>query len=323
MSSLTDADGAAKQRPAAGPAPTSRAVDPEPHDGDVHVWPLRNNLYLLAGEGGNIVVQAGGEGAFVVDAGSGRLADKVIAAIRRVTDKPIQFIANTSFRSEHTGGNVALRAAGGDPSVRGSFFALQFADAGVGATIMAHQNVQTRMVAAKRPPAGTPSDTFLQERRRTFHNDDVIEMFWEPRAVTDGDGIVHFRRADVIAAGDVFTTTQYPAIDLENGGTVAGEIQALNDVLGRTVYQHQGEGGTIVVPGHGYVCDEHEVVEYRDMLVIIRDRVQAMVRNGASLAQVRAARPTADYDPRYGANTGPWTTDMFVEAIYRDLSARK
>jgi glyoxylase-like metal-dependent hydrolase (beta-lactamase superfamily II) len=323
MSNSTDADGVAKQRPTAGPAPVSRAVDPEPHDGDVHAWPLQANLYMLAGDGGNVAVQVGPEGAFVVDAGSGRLADKAIAAIRRLTDKPIQFIANTSFRPEHTGGNVMLRAAGGDPSVRGSFFALQFADAGVGATIMAHQNVQTRMVAAKRPAAGNPSDTFLQERRRTFHNDDVIEMFWEPHAVTDGDSIVHFRRADVIVAGDVFTTTGYPVIDLENGGTVAGEIQALNDILARTVYQHQGEGGTIVVPGHGYVCDEHEVVEYRDMMVIVRDRVRAMIRNGASVAQVRAARPTADYDPRYGANTGPWTTEMFVEAVYRDISAGK
>ena len=121
---------------------------------------------------------------------------------------------------------------------------------------------------------------------------------------------MHFRRADVIVAGDVFTTTQYPAIDLQNGGSVKGEIAALNDILKRTVYKHQGEGGTIVVPGHGYVCDEHEVVEYRDMMVIIRDRVQSMVKKGATLAQVKAARLTADYDTRYGATTGPWTTDM-------------
>jgi glyoxylase-like metal-dependent hydrolase (beta-lactamase superfamily II) len=168
-----------------------------------------------------------------------------------------------------------------------------------------------------------PSDTFLEERRRTFHNNDAIEMFWERNAVTDGDSIVHFRRPDVIVTGDVVTTTQYPVIDLQNGGTVSGEIAALNDILKRTVYRHQGEGGTIVVPGHGYVCDEHEVVEYRDMIVIIRDRVQAMVRKGATLAQVKGARLTADYDTRYGSTTGPWTTDMFVEAVFRDLSGRK
>jgi glyoxylase-like metal-dependent hydrolase (beta-lactamase superfamily II) len=320
---LTAADGMSKLRPAPGAAVTSRAVNPEPGDDDIHVWPLRDHVYLLTGDRGNIVVQVGDEGAFVVDSGTGRLAEKTIAAIRRLSERPVQFIANTSFRPDHTGGNVKLRAAGGDPSVRGSFFALQFADAGVGATIMAQQNVQTRMVAAGRPAEGNPSDTFLEERRRTFHNGEAIEMFWERNAVTDGDSLVHFRGADVIVAGDLLTTTQYPVIDLQNGGSVSGEIAALNDILKRTVYRHQGEGGTIVVPGHGYVCDEHEVVEYRDMVVIVRDRIRALVKNGATLEQVKAARVTADYDPRYGATAGPWTTDMFVEAVYRDLPRRK
>jgi glyoxylase-like metal-dependent hydrolase (beta-lactamase superfamily II) len=320
---LTAADEAAKIRPVGTSLVTSRSVDPEPADNEIHVWPLRGSVYLLTGDSGNIVVQVGDEGAFVVDSGNGRLADKTVAAIRRLTERPIQFIANTSFRPDHTGGNVRLRSAGADPSVRGTFFSLQFADAGVGATIMAQQNVQTRMVAAGRAPDGNPSDTFLEERRRTFHNSDSVEMFWERNAVTDGDSIVHFRRADVIAAGDVFTTTQYPFIDLQNGGSVSGEIAALTDILKRTVYQHQGEGGTIVVPGHGYVCDEHEVAEYRDMVVIVRDRVQAMVRSGATLAQIKAARVTADYDPRYGASNGPWTTEMFVEAVYRDLTLRR
>ena len=147
-------------------------------------------------------------------------------------------------------------------------------------------------------------------------------MFWEPNAVTDGDSIVHFRRADVIVTGDIFTTTQYRSIDMENGGSVQGEIKALNDILERTVYQHQEEGGTIVVPGHGYVSDEHEVVEYRDMVVIVRDRVQAMIRKGATLDQVKAARLTADYDTRYGSTSGAWTTDRFVEAVYASLTRR-
>jgi cyclase len=322
LASLTDADGLARTRPAAGIQAVSRAADPDPRDGNVHVWPLRAGVFLLVGDSGNIVVQAGDEGAFVVDTGSGRLAEQTLAQIRRLTDKPIQFIANTGFQPEHTGGNAVLRASGADPSVRGSFFSLQFADAGVGATIMAHQNVQTRLVRANRPPAGVPSDTFLQERRRTFHNDDAIEMFWEPGAVTDGDSIVQFRKADIIVTGDLFTTTGYPQMDLQNGGGVQGEIRALNDILNRTVYRHQGEGGTIVVPGHGYVCDEHEVVEYRDMVVIVRDRVLAMLKKGATLEQVKAARPTADYDTRYGAASGDWTTDRFVEAVYASLVRR-
>jgi glyoxylase-like metal-dependent hydrolase (beta-lactamase superfamily II) len=319
LRTATGAEGTARTLPAVGPSLTSRAVDPEPHDGEIHVMPLRDHVYLLAGDGANIVVQVGDEGALVVDSGTGALADKTIAAIRALSAKPIQFIANTGYRADHTGGNPKLRASGADPSVVGTFFALGFADAGVGATIMAHQNVQNHMNALKAPPAGIPSDTFLDERRRTFHNGDAIEMFLEPNAVTDADSIVQFRRADIIVTGDIFTTTQYPFIDVKNGGSVQGEIKALNDILNRTVYQHESEGGTIVVPGHGYVCDEHEVVEYRDMVAIVRDRVQAMIRNGATLEQVKAARPTADYDSRYGSNTGPWTTNMFVEAVYADL----
>ena len=166
-----------------------------------------------------------------------------------------------------------------------------------------------------------PADTYLEDRRRKFHNGDAIELFYQPAAVTDGDSLVYFRRADVIVAGDIFSTTQYPVIDVKSGGSVQGEINALNSILNRTVYRHQGEGGTYVVPGHGYLSDEHEVLEYRDMVVIVRDRVRAMIESGATLAQVQAARVTADYDTQYGANSGPWTTEMFVEAVYTSLKA--
>lgn len=315
-------DETALTRPRPGVRPTSQATPVEPGDGEIHSWRVRDNVHLLVGDGGNIVVQTGDEGAFVVDTGSGRLSAKVLAAIRRLTDRPIQFIANTSALADRTGGNATLGAAGGDPSVRGTFFSLQFRDAGVGATIMAHQNVQNRLTTAKAPATAMPTDTFLSERRRTFHNGDAIELFWQPNAVTDGDSLVHFRRADVIVAGHVFATTRFPLIDVAQGGSVDGSIKALNTILDMTVFAHQGEGGTIVVPGHGYVSDEHEVVEYRDMLVIVRDRIRAMKTGGATLAQVIAGRPTADYDTRYGAVAGAWTTDMFVEAIYRTLPAR-
>jgi cyclase len=311
-------DGLDAMRPSATVA-VSKAPNPEPTDGEIHTWPIRDNVYLLTGDGGNIVVQVGDQGAFVVDTGTGKLATKTIAAIRKLTERPIQFIANTGFHPDRTGGNVALRAAGIDPSLKGTFFAMQFRDAGTAATIMGHQNVQNRLSAAGMRTEGQPSDTFLEERRRKFHNDDAIEMLWQPNAVTDGDSIVHFRRADVIVAGNLFTTTQYPFIDVANGGSVAGEIRALNEILSRTVYRHQEEGGTIIIPGHGYVSDEHEVVEYRDMVAIVRDRIRALIAKGATLAQVKAARPTADYDARYGATTGPWTTDMFVEAVFRSL----
>jgi cyclase len=325
---MTDAQGTALLSPAPGrPNETSKAVDPEPRDGEIHVWPIRENVYMLVGDGGNIVVQTGDQGAFVVDTGTGRMSDKVIAAIEKLSERPIQFIANTSFLPDRTGGNAKLGAAGMDPSLPGSFFVNSapravtglFADPNRHATIMAHNNVTNRMQDAKIPDDAVPGDTYLEERRRKSHNGDSIEMFYEPNAVTDGDSIVFFRRADVIVAGNIVDLTRYPMIDPKNGGSIEGEIKALNDILNRTNYEHEGEGGTYVVPGHGFLADEHEVVEYRDMVVIVRDRVKAMVSAGATLAQVKAARLTADYDTRYGSSTGPWTTDMFVEAVYNTL----
>ncbi len=322
-----EAEAAAKTElvPSTGPQHASRAVDPDPHDGEIHVLPVQGNIYMLVGDGGNIALQTGEQGAFVVDTGAGKLTDKVIAAIRElIGTKPIQFVFNTSFHLDHTGGNVKIHAAGMDPSLPGSFFSGSNQDIGVGATIIAHQNVQNRMSAptgqaSPFPSEAWPTDTYLQARRRKFYNGEGIEGFWEPNASTDGDSIVHFRRSDVIATGDIFDTTRYPWIDTKNGGSLQGEITALNNILDMTVYAHLGEGGTLIIPGRGRVCDEYEVSEYRDMLVIFRDRVQAMINKGATLEQVQAARLTADYDDRFGATSGPWTTNMFVEAIYTSL----
>ena len=302
-----------------GPPHASRALDSDPHDGEVHVLPVQGSVSMLVGDGGNIAVQVGDQGPLVVDTGAGQLADKVIAAIRKLSDKPIQFIVNTSFHAAHTGGNVKLHASGEDPSLFGSFFSAQFADAGRGATIIAHQNVQNRMNAARSPSSGVPTDTFLEGRRRKYHNDEGVEVFYEPNAITDGDTIVHFRRSDVIVTGEILTTTQYPFIDINHGGSIRGEIAALNNILDKTIYKHEGEGGTLVIPGRGRLCDEYEVSEYRDMLAIIRDRVGAMILTNASLEQVKAARVTADFDDRYGTTSGPWTTNMFVEAVYASL----
>jgi glyoxylase-like metal-dependent hydrolase (beta-lactamase superfamily II) len=330
LRTVNDAEANGLLSPARGrPSETSKATDSEPRDGNIHIWPIRDNIYMLLGDGGNIVVQTGDQGAFVVDTGEGKLSEKVIAAIRTLSANPIQFIANTSFRREHTGGNAALGSAGQDPSLPGSFFLLQAPRGVTGffdnplthATMMAHANVQVRMQAAGAPAGAVPADTYLEDRRRKFHNGDAVELFYQPAAVTDGDSLVYFRRADVIVAGDIFSTTQFPVIDVKSGGSVQGEINALNEILNRTVYRHQGEGGTYVVPGHGYLSDEHEVLEYRDMVVIVRDRVKAMIDAGATLAQVKAARVTADYDTQYGANAGPWTTEMFVEAVFNSLKA--
>ena len=308
----------AKMLPA-GPPQTNRAPDPTQTDGNIHVFPVAGSVYLLNGDGANIAVQVGPQGAMVVDTGAGKLSDKVIAEIGRLSPKPIQFIVNTSFHTDHVGGNKKLQAAGADPSLTGSFFSNQFADAGQGATVIGQQNVQTRMQEQKPAMEAPPSDTYLEDRRRKYHNEEPVEIFPMPNAITDGDSIVLFRRSDVIVTGDIFTTTQYPFIDLKNGGSLQGEIRALNFILDRTVYQHDEDGGTLIIPGHGRVTNEWEVAEYRDMLVIIRDRVQALIKSGATVEQVKAARVTADFDPRFGATTGSWTTDTFVEAVYASL----
>jgi len=322
---LVDAvrDPAASERAAkarmmpAGPPAVSRAPDPTPKDGEIHTFRVSGNVHLLAGDGANIAVQVGPQGAFVVDTGAGKLSDKVVAAIAKLSAKPIQFIVNTTFRPDHTGGNAKLQMAGADPSLTGTFFSMQFQGAGQAATIISQLKTQTRMIEQKLP--APPTDTFVEERRRKHYNGEAVEVFPQQNATTDGDSLVHFRRADVIVAGDIFTTTEYPHIDTKNGGSVQGEIRALNFILDRTVYVHDEDGGTLIIPGHGRVTDEWEVAEYRDMVVIVRDRVQALMQSGATLQQVLAARPTADYDVRYGATAGPWTTDMFVEAVYTSL----
>ena len=317
------ADTAAKNRliPALGPAKASRAVDPDPHDGEIHVLPVQGNVYMLVGDGGNIAVQAGNEGAMVVDSGAGRLSDKVIAAIRTISNKPIQFVINTSLHPDHIGGNAKLHAAGVDPEANGGNLRT-FADAGVGATMLSHLNVLKRISAARTvapiPAEGWPTDTYTQGRRRKLHNGEAVEIFHQPNATTDGNSIVHFRRSDVIVTGDIFNSTSYPFIDVRAGGSVRGEIAALNNILDKTVSFRQ-EGGTMIIPGHGRLCNEWEVTEYRDMMVIIRDRVQALISKGATLQQVLAARVSADYDTRFGSNSGPWTTAMFIEAVYTSL----
>jgi glyoxylase-like metal-dependent hydrolase (beta-lactamase superfamily II) len=143
---------------------------------------------------------------------------------------------------------------------------------------------------------------------------------YQPAAHTNGDILVFFRGSDVISTGDLFVTTGYPEIDLKQGGHINGVIEGLNRILDLAISDTFTEGGTRIVPGHGRICDEFEVLEYRDMVTIIRDRVQAMMKKKMTLDQVKAARPTLDYEPRFGSTTGPWTTAMFVDAIYQNLT---
>jgi cyclase len=156
-----------------------------------------------------------------------------------------------------------------------------------------------------------------------FFNGEGVQIFYEPAAHTDGDSMVYFRASDVIATGDVFSTTSYPVLDLANGGSINGVLNALNHILELAVPEFRSEGGTMIVPGHGRICDIADVAYYRDMVTVIRDRVQDAIKRGLTLAQIKDARLTMDYDGRYGATSGAWTTDMFVEAVYRSLSQKR
>jgi cyclase len=265
---------------------------------------------MLVGGGGNIAVQVGDDGVLVVDTGIAATSEKVIAAIRRLSDGPIRWIVNTNGDPDHTGGNTAISHAG--RTVNGN-----------SAAIHAHEDVLTRMDKAGVPQSSWPLNTYYEPSKDFFFNGEAIFLKHAPAAHTGGDTIVYFRHSDVIVAGDVFMTTTYPVIDTKNGGSVEGLIDGMNHILDVAVPKRLQEGGTYVIPGHGRVSDEADVLEYRDMLVIVRDRIQDLIKKGRTLEQIKAARPTLDYDPRYAAASGPWTTAMFIEAVYQDLSKKK
>ena len=286
---------------------------------EVHVLPVQGNVYMLVGAGGNITLQAGKDGVLLVDTMYAALNEKVVAAIRTVSKGPIRYIINTHMHADHTDGNEKMAKLGA--TIAGGNV-MQLSDAAVGAAVIAHENVLNRMTAQKPalPFGMLPTDTYFTNKKELFFNGEAIQILYQGNAHTDGDSMVFFRRSDVVSTGDVFTPGNFPIIDLDHGGSFNGLIASLNRIIDLTVPAEKQEGGTYVIPGHGRLCDEADVVEYRDMATIIRDRIQDMVKKGMTLEQVKAAKPTRDYDPLYGSTTGFWTTDKFVEAAYKSLS---
>jgi cyclase len=324
--------GAAPQGRQGGPAPAPQGQAagrqggaPNMDNVEVHVLPVQGNVYMAVGGFVNAAFSVGEDGVLVVDTMVEPLADKFIAEIRKVAgNKPIRYIVNTHVHADHTGGNIKVAAAG-ESVVGGNFAGQVGAAAANSAFIWAHENVLNRM---SNPPQGQPAvpfaawptDTFFTDEKELYFNGEAVQVLHQPSAHTDGDSIVFFRKSDVIAAGDVYVTTTFPIINLAQGGSLNGIIASLNRIIDLTVPREKQEGGTYVIPGHGRLTDEADVVEYRDMTTIIRDRIQDAIKKGMTLEQVKAARLVRDYEGRYGATTGFWTTDAFIEAAYRSLS---
>ena len=291
---------------------------------EIHTLQVRDGIYMIVGAGGNITMQVGVDGILLVDTQYAPLSNKIVAAIRKISDKPIHYIIDTHHHGDHTGGNANLRAAGS--TLTGGNMLGAIRDSGVGAAIIAHENVLNHLSTAKgdqaTPSSGWPTDTYFGKKKEMYFNGEGIEILHMPAAHTDGDSIVFFRRSDVISSGDVFVTTSYPVIDLAAGGSYLGIVNALERLVDIIIPVYGQDGGTLVIPGHGRLSNLGDVLNFREMVLVVRDRLQSMIKSGMTLEQVKAAKPTFDYDPVYGATTGFWTTDKFVEAAYKSLSAR-
>ncbi len=282
---------------------------------------IRPNVYVVFGAGANVTVHVGDDGLILVDSGSSDTSKALLKAVTSISNRPIRLIINTGADADHVGGNDAIARAGvpltPDP------FTLE-----PQATILAHENVLRRMSAptgrpSPFPPTAWPTETFTSQFKSLYVNDDAVQVIRQTGAHSDSDVMVLFRKADVVVTGDIIDLRHFPVIDRTRGGGIQRELDALNRLLKELIVPNLPNvlkpGGTLVVPGHGYVSDYGEVVEYRDMLTVITDIIRNMIEKGMTVDQVKAADPARGYRGRYGAGTGPWTTEMFVEAVYQSL----
>ncbi len=307
----------------AAPVPAQTAATPDFSNVEVHSLHVQGNVWMIVGGPFNAAVSIGNDGVLVVDTLVEPLADKFLAEIRKLAgDKPIRYIINTHFHADHTGGNAKVTAAG-QSIVAGNFAAQVGQDAANQANVLAHENAQLRMMSDLKPAPpfiAMPTDTFFTDSKDLFFNGEAVQILHQPAAHTDGDVIVFFRKSDVIVAGDVYINTTFPIVQIDQGGSYQGIIDALNRIIDLTVPAEKQEGGTYVIPGHGHLADEADVVEYRDMSTILRDRFLDAIKKGRTLDQIKASHPVLEYEGRYGASTGFWTTDNFIEAVYHSLS---
>lgn len=319
---------AAARVPATTPPRMTAPAAPLVPPGEVRVQRVQGQVYMLVSAEGNMAVHAGDEGVLLVDTLPAALSTPVLAAIRTISDKPIHFIVNTQAGAAHTGGNAALAAAGPTRPDRLPLAAGLGGNTGGATSIMAHENVLDRMSretggGPASSNAAWPADVYFGDEHSFFFNEEAVQLLHQPKAISDGDSVVFFRRSDVIVAGDLFSTIAYPVFDRGAGGSIDGVIAGLNRIIRLAVPNHNQEGGTLIVPGSGRLCDEMDVVEYRSMVTIVRDRVRALIEQGRTLEQVLASRPTLDYDGRYAAASGPASADGFVANVYESLRAER
>ena len=307
---------------AAAPGQTTTST---PAAGGLTIVQLRPNFHMIAGAGGNVAVQVGDDGVVIVDSGAAAKAADVVSAIKRITPKPIRYVINTNGDPDHVGGNETVSKAGQTLFTGGGGAGIGADFLGGAASILSFENVLARMSAATGavayPAAALPTETFHQLRKYMFLNGEGIEVLHQPAAHTNGDVMVFFRRSDVVVAGDVLDITRFPIIDVANGGSVDGLLAALNrliDLAIPSVPIVSRDDGTLIVSGHGRVCEQYDVVEYRDMVSIVRDRISELIKAGQTLEQIKKAAPARGYARRYG-DAAPTATDQFVEAIYRSL----
>jgi glyoxylase-like metal-dependent hydrolase (beta-lactamase superfamily II) len=283
----------------------------------LEVVSVQGNVSMLGGAGGNITVQAGKDGILLVDTGVAAMSEKVLAAIQSLSKRQITYIINTDDRIDHVGGNENFTKLGRPLAINRAAQASVF--------IIAFNTILDRMsdpaANSSIPERGWPNDTYSVPQKNLYFNGEGVQIFHQP-GTTDGNSIVFFRRSDVVSAGDILDPTEYPIIDLKNGGSLQGVLEGLNRLRQIVIPADHMEGGTMIVPGHGRVCDAADLDTYQQMVTIVRDRLQDMIKRGMTLEQVKAAKPTRDYDPIYGKNTGNWTTDMFIEAAYKSLSSK-
>jgi glyoxylase-like metal-dependent hydrolase (beta-lactamase superfamily II) len=285
----------------------------------LRIFPVQGNVYMVAGAGPNITIQTSDQSVVVVNTGVATMSSDLLRAIRQLSKHPVRAIINTNAREANTAGNEAISASGAPTTDFRNLTAYLGARA-VAAPIIGHENVMMRMSGVRegevaRPVGSVPAETFTKSTK--LFNGEGIEAFHVPAATTDGDSFVFFRRSDVISAGDLMSTEHYPTIDLKRGGSINGVIDGLTQIIEMSIFETQAQGGTRIIPGEGRICDQEEVTGYRDMLTIIRDRVQTAIKEGKTLAQVKAARLSRDYDPRYGSS------DAFIETVYQSLTQKR